>query len=72
MLRTRTLLFVSTIAILAYTGWYTGEHFADSVGWPLALIAFGLLMIGVSALAVRIDRQFVRGARISELSHLVI
>jgi Zn-dependent protease with chaperone function len=53
-------LFVSTLAVLAYTGWYTGEYFANSVGWPLALIGFGLLMIGVSALAVRIDRQFVR------------
>jgi hypothetical protein len=59
-LRSRTLLFVSTIAVLAYTGWYTGEHFANSIGWPLALIAFGLLMIAVSALAVRIDRQYVR------------
>ena len=59
-LKSRTLLFVSTIAVLAYTGYYTGEHFANSIGWPLALIAFGLLMIGVSALAVRIDRQYVR------------
>lgn len=29
----RTLLFVATIAILSYTAWFTGEHFADSVGW---------------------------------------
>ena len=40
----RTLLFVSTLGILAYTGWFTGEHFADSVGWPIALIAFGIFM----------------------------
>jgi hypothetical protein len=56
----RTLLFVATVAILVYTGWFTGQHFADSVGWPLALIAFGLFMIALSALAVRIDRQYVR------------
>jgi len=59
-LRSRTLLFVATIAVLAYTGWYTGKYFADSVGWPLALIAFGLFMIGLSALAFRIDRDYVR------------
>ena len=47
-------------AILAYTGWFTGEHFADSIGWPLALIAFGIFMIGLSALAFRIDRDYVR------------
>jgi hypothetical protein len=56
----RTLLLVSTAAILGYTGWFTSEHFADSVGWPLALVMFGMLMIGLSALAFRIDRQYIR------------
>ena len=56
----RTLLVAATLAILAYTGWFTGEHFADSIGWPLSLIAFGILMIGLSALAFRIDRDYVR------------
>jgi len=63
VLRTRTLLFVATLAILAYTGYFTGEHFADSVGWPLALIGFGIFMIALSALAFRIDRDYVRRAR---------
>jgi hypothetical protein len=61
-LRSRTLLFVATLAILAYTGWFTRRYFADSIGWPLALIVFGLFMIGLSALAFRIDRDYVRGA----------
>lgn len=56
----RTLLLVATGAILGYTGWFTGEHFADSLGWPLALVLFGLLMISLSALAFRIDRQYIR------------
>jgi len=60
VLHTRTLLFVATLAILAYTAWFTGEHFANSVGWPIALIAFGMFMIGLSALAFRIDRDYVR------------
>lgn len=64
-LRTRTLLFVGTLAILAYTGWFTSQHFADSLGWPLALIGFGLFMIGLSAAAVRIDRDYVRGSSMS-------
>ncbi len=59
-IQSRTLLLVATGAILGYTGWFTGEHFADSVGWPLALVMFGLLMIGMSALAFRIDRQYIR------------
>jgi hypothetical protein len=60
LLHSRTLLAVGTIAILAYTAYFTGEHFVDSVGWPLALVAFGLVLIGLSALAVRIDRDYVR------------
>jgi hypothetical protein len=60
VLHTRTLLAVSTLAILAYTAWFTGQYFADSVGWPLALIAFGLVMIGMGALAFRIDRVYVQ------------
>jgi hypothetical protein len=62
VLKTRTLLFVATLAILAYVGYFTGEHFADSVGWPLALIGFGMFMIALSALAFRIDRDYVRRA----------
>jgi hypothetical protein len=60
LLHSRTLLVVAILAILAYTGWFTGQHFADSIGWPLALIAFGIFMIGLSALAFRIDRDYVR------------
>ena len=60
LLHSRTLLVVATLAILAYTGWFTEQHFADSIGWPLALIAFGMFMIGLSALAFRIDRDYVR------------
>jgi hypothetical protein len=60
VVRSRSLLVGATGAILAYTGWYTSEYFADSIGWPLALIVFGLVMIGLSALAVRIDRRYVR------------
>ena len=51
---------MATLAILAYTGWFTGEHFVDSIGWPLALVAFGLVLIGMSALAFRLDREYVR------------
>ena len=62
ILHSRTLLVVATLAILAYTGYFTSEHFADSIGWPVSLIAFGLFMIGLSALALRIDRDYVRQA----------
>jgi hypothetical protein len=51
---------VATLAILAYTGYFTSEYFVDSIGWPLALVAFGLVLIGLSAVAFRIDREYLR------------
>ena len=60
LLQSRTLLAVATLAILGYTAWFTGEHFVDSIGWPLALVAFGLVLIGLSGLAFRIDRRYLR------------
>ena len=60
VVHSRTLLAVATLAILSYTGWFTGQHFVDSIGWPLALMGFGLAMIGLSALAFRIDRNYLR------------
>ena len=57
--KSRSLLFVATVAILGYVGYYTSEHFSDVMGWPIALILFGLMLIGLSAVAFRIDRKYI-------------
>ena len=57
--KSRSLLFVGTVAILSYVGYYTAEHFTDVVGWPIALILFGLLLIALSAVAFRINRKYI-------------
>jgi len=36
------------------------ERRRSYIGSPLALIVFGIVMMGLSALAVRIDRDYVR------------
>lgn len=59
--RSRSLLLVATLAILSYVGYYTAQHFTNVVGWPIALIVFGLLLIGLSAFAFRIDRKYIVG-----------
>jgi len=58
-LRSRTLLFTSTIAILAYIGYFTSEHFQESLGWPLVLIVLGLVFIALSAIAIRIKKRYI-------------
>lgn len=60
--RSRTMLFVSSIAILAYTSYFTYEHFQDSLGWPLVLILLGLAFIALSAIAMRINKRYISNA----------
>ncbi len=60
--RSRTLLFACTIAILAYISYFTAEHFQDSLGWPLVLIVLGLAFIALSAIAVRINQRYIRNS----------
>ncbi len=57
--RSRVLLFVSTVTILAYISYFTSEHFQDSLGWPLVLILLGFVFIGLSALAIRINKRYI-------------
>jgi len=58
--RSRTLLLVGTLAMLIYIGYYTAEHFANTVGWPIALVIIGIALIGLSALAVRLNNQYIK------------
>jgi len=60
--KSRALNIASAVALLAYTTYFTSRYFADSTGWPIALIIIGLTMIAISAVALRIDRQYLRQA----------
>jgi hypothetical protein len=60
--RSRSILIVATLALLGYIGYFTEQRFVNTVGWPLALIAFGIAMLGLSAAAVTISRRYIRAA----------
>ena len=59
VVRSRTLLFVSTVGMLAYIGYFSAKHFVNSIGWPIALVLFGLLLIGMSAVAFKINKKYI-------------
>lgn len=59
LVRRHTLLAGSTVAILAFVSYYTAEHFLDSLGWPLMLILLGIVLLLLSAMAVRINRRYL-------------
>lgn len=58
--RSRTLLLVGTLSMLLYIGYYTAKHFANTVGWPIALVMIGIALIAVSSLAVRLNNKYIK------------
>jgi hypothetical protein len=57
--KSKTILFTSTIGLLAYIGHYTMIHFVDSVGWPISLIIVGTSFILLSGFAVQIKKRYM-------------
>ena len=53
----RAMLTISVLQSLLYITYFTEEYFNNIVGWPLALILCGLVMIGISGYAVRIGQR---------------
>lgn len=59
-LRSKALLTFGSLFLGAYLAKITGEYFSDSMGWPLALIVLGLLLMGVGFLTYRLKRMAER------------
>lgn len=60
--RSRTLLLAGTLSMLGYIGYFTSEHFADAIGWPISLVFIGIALIGLSSLAVRLNNKYIKRA----------
>lgn len=55
--KSKTILIVSTLFLLGYIGYFTHEHFVDSLGWPIALILLGLLFFAIGIWVLRISAK---------------
>ncbi len=53
----RTLLTIGVLSLLSFLGYFTDEYFKDIVGWPIAMIVMGFVMIGVSVFAVKLGKK---------------
>ena len=58
--RSRSVLIVSTISLLAYVSFITSEYFADSLGWPISLVILGFLFIGLGYMSVNINKKYIK------------
>jgi hypothetical protein len=57
MASSRTVLTIGVLSLLAYLGYFTDEYFKNIVGWPIALIIMGFVMIGISVYAVKLGKR---------------
>lgn len=53
----RTVLTIGVLSLLSYLGYFTDEYFKDIVGWPIAMIVMGFIMIGVSVFAIKLGTK---------------
>jgi len=58
--RSRSLLAVGTLALIAYIGYFIGEHFENNLNAPIVLMVAGFLFIAIGAAAVRINNNYIR------------
>ncbi|HEY0010880.1 MAG TPA: hypothetical protein VGB97_03145 [Candidatus Paceibacterota bacterium] len=45
--KSMSVLVISALSIMSYVAYITGKYFADSLGWPLALVLIGFAFIGI-------------------------
>lgn len=60
LVRSRTLLAVGTVSMLIYIGYFTAKHFANTLGWPIALVIIGIALISISAFAVKLNNTYIK------------
>ena len=57
VLQSRALLLTTVIAMLSFIGYFSGEHFANSLGWPVTLVLMGIAFLGVGAIAIKVKQR---------------
>jgi F0F1-type ATP synthase assembly protein I len=57
VLQSQALLLTTVIAMLGFIGYFSAEHFANSLGWPLTLVLMGVAFLGVGTIAIKVKRR---------------
>lgn len=57
VLQSRALLLTTVIAMLSFIGYFSGKHFANSLGWPITLVLMGVAFLGVGAIAIKVKQR---------------
>ena len=60
IVRSRSILAVSTLSLIAHVSYITSEYFADSIGWPISLVILGLMFIGLGYASITINARYIK------------
>ena len=61
-MKSRSILVMSTLFLIAHVSYITSEYFADSLGWPISLVILGFVFIGLGYASVTINNKYIKGA----------
>ena len=57
--KSRIILIMSTLFLIAHVTYITSEYFANSLGWPLALVFLGFMFIGLGYASIAINKKYI-------------
>lgn len=58
-LKSRMMLILGALFLMAHIIKITSEYFVDSIGWPLALIFIGFFVISIGYLTFHVNRKYI-------------
>lgn len=59
IIRSRAILLVSTLFLIAHFIYITNEYFGDSVSWPILLVILGFILIGLGYFSISLSRKYL-------------
>lgn len=68
VLRSRSILLFVAVALVAHLTHISFEYFANSLGWPLALILAGFMLIGVGYGTFYLNKKYLGKEAVSKLA----
>lgn len=59
LMKSRSILAITTLFLLAYVAYITRHFFVDSIGWPISLVILGLACIGIGYVSVAMSKRYI-------------
>ena len=62
-IKSRSILVVSTLFLIAHFVYITNEYFANSIGWPISLVILGFVFIALGYMSININKKYITEER---------